>query len=105
MKTALFAKVIALLETGAVLASCESETAPPPAQDEGRAAKGEVLGGTISDDMLPLDTLRSQSPPQRAAPGGSGPSETEEGDDAAEVESDAPSEPVEVTEAEIEDAE
>ena len=38
MKTALFAKVIALLATGAVLASCESETAPPPAQDEGRAA-------------------------------------------------------------------
>ena len=105
MKFALSVKVIALLATGAVLASCESETAPPPAQDEGRAAKGEVLGGTISDDMLPLDTLRSQSPPQRAAAGGSGPGEADEGDEAGEVEIDAPSEPAEVTEAEIEDAE
>ena len=105
MKTALFAKVFALLATGAVLASCESETAPPPAQDEGRAAKGEVLGGTINDDMLPLDTLRSQSPPQRAAAGGSGRSDAEEGDDAVEVETDAPTEPAEVTEAEIESAE
>ena len=108
MKTTLFAKVIAMLATGAVLASCESETAPPSAQDEGRAAKGEVLGGTISDDMLPLDTLRSQSPPQRAATGGSGGSaqtDAEEGDNAAEVETNAPSEPVEATEAEIEDAE
>ena len=67
-----------------------------------------MLGGTISDDMLPLDTLRSQSPPQRAASGGSGGSaqtDAEEGDTAAEVETDAPSEAVEVTEAEIEDAE
>ena len=105
MKFALSVKVFALLATGVVLASCESETAPPPAQDEGRAAKGEVLGGTISDDMLPLDTLRSQSPPQRAAADGSGQSEAEEGDEAVEVESDAPSEPVEATEAEIEGAE
>ena len=104
MKFALSVKVIALLATGAVLASCESETAPPPAQDQGRAAKGEVLGGTISDDMLPLDTLRSQSPPQRAAAEGSGRSDAEEGDEAVEVETDAPSEPAEVTEAEIEDA-
>ena len=106
MKFALSVKVFALLATGVVLASCESETAPPPAQDEGRAAKGEVLGGTISDDMLPLDTLRSQSPPQRGAADGSGQNDdSEEGDEAVEVETDAPSEPVEATEAEIEDAE
>ena len=49
MKTALFAKVIAMLATGAVLASCESETAPPSAQDEGRAAKGEVLARSAQD--------------------------------------------------------
>ena len=71
MKFALSVKVFALLATGVVLASCESETAPPPAQDEGRAAKGEVLGGTISDDMIPLDRLRSQSPPVADAPAAS----------------------------------
>ncbi|XUU61886.1 hypothetical protein ACRAQ6_06370 [Erythrobacter sp. HA6-11] len=26
-------------------------------------AKGEILGGTISDDMLPLESVTSQSPP------------------------------------------
>ncbi len=29
---------------------------------ERRTAAGEVLGGTISDAMLPLDTVRSQAP-------------------------------------------
>lgn len=38
----------------------------------GGKAEGEVLGGTISDDMIPLDQLRSQSPPMRAAPGAGG---------------------------------
>ena len=31
----------------------------------------EVLGGTISDDMIPLDRLRSQSPPVADAPAAS----------------------------------
>ena len=29
---------------------------------------GEVLGGTISDAMIPIDRLRSQSPAVRPAP-------------------------------------
>ena len=33
------------------------------ADAERRTAAGEVLGGSISDDMLPLDTVTSQSPP------------------------------------------
>ena len=33
------------------------------AEGERKTAAGEVLGGTISDDMLPLDTVTSQSPP------------------------------------------
>ena len=99
------AKFAALLAISVVLAACESETAPPPAQDDGRGAKGEVLGGTISDDMLPLDTLRSQSPPQRAASGGTAQAEAGDDDGAVEIETGAPSEPAEVTEAEIEDAE
>ena len=30
--------------------------------DENAVAQGEVLEGTISDDMLPLETLTSQAP-------------------------------------------
>ena len=38
------------------------------AAPEGKIAAGEVLGGDISDDMLPLDTTRSVSPPGRSGP-------------------------------------
>jgi len=46
------------------LTGCEDEAEPVRDQAEtgGRAA-GEVLGGTISDDMLPLERLTSNSPP------------------------------------------
>ncbi|MCH2487714.1 MAG: hypothetical protein MK010_08240 [Erythrobacter sp.] len=47
-----------------MLAACGSDPAPAPSDDGRQGAEGEVRGGTISDDMLPLDTLRSQSPPQ-----------------------------------------
>ncbi len=51
----------------ALLAACSGGNAP---REEGGAgeAEGEVLGGSISDDMLPLDSLQSQSPPLKAAP-------------------------------------
>ena len=39
------------------------ETAP-----ERKSAAGEVLGGEVSDDMLPLDTARSTSPAGRSGP-------------------------------------
>lgn len=42
----------------ALLAACGGDT---PA-DDGRAASGEVLEGTISDSMLPLDRVRSEPP-------------------------------------------
>ncbi len=32
------------------------------ANSDKRTATGEVLSGTISDDMLPLDTVKSQAP-------------------------------------------
>ena len=35
---------------------------------ERRSAAGEVLGGEVNDDMLPLDTARSTSPAGRSAP-------------------------------------
>ncbi|MDA0818671.1 MAG: hypothetical protein O2879_00090 [Proteobacteria bacterium] len=37
----------------------------PDRADDAREAEGEVLGGSISDDMLSLDQLQSQSPPIR----------------------------------------
>lgn len=45
-----------------VLSACGEESVPEQQPDDERSARGEVLGGTISDDMLPLDTRRSQAP-------------------------------------------
>ena len=102
MITRLPVKFAALMVAGACLAACESESAPPPVEDDGRAtAEGEVLGGTISDEMLPLDTLRSQSPPQGSGSGSGGSS----AEGSTEVETDAASEPEEAVEAEVEQAE
>ena len=41
----------------ALLAACNEEPT-----DDGRAASGEVLEGTISDAMLPVDRVRSEPP-------------------------------------------
>ena len=49
------------------LAACEEEAAPEDTPNEtGGEASGDVLEGTISDDMLPFEDLTSTSPP---APG------------------------------------
>lgn len=49
-----------------MLAACgEEQSARDPSGDR-RTAAGEVRGGTISDAMLPLDTVRSQNPPLTA---------------------------------------
>ena len=89
-----------LLAAGAALLSACGDDAPAPEDGEEaeRNAQGEVLGGTISDDMLPLDRLRSQSPPLREAPtaqsGAPAPGTTDaavaEGEAAAEPEPEAP---------------
>lgn len=53
------------------LAACEDTDAPDAANgEEGGKAEGEVLGGTISDDMIPLEEIRSQSPPANRSEGG-----------------------------------
>jgi len=44
----------------ALLAACGEKADTGP---ERKTAAGEVLGGSISDAMLPLDTVQSQSPP------------------------------------------
>jgi hypothetical protein len=50
-------RLILVLAPLALLAACGEE----PAGD-GRAASGEVLEGTISDAMLPLDRVQSEPP-------------------------------------------
>ena len=49
-----------LLPAITLLAACGEQT--PERNADAREAEGEVLGGTISDEMLPLDQLQSQSP-------------------------------------------
>lgn len=50
----------------ALLAACGEKADTGP---ERKTAAGEVLGGSISDAMLPLDTVQSQSPPLRESVG------------------------------------
>ena len=59
------------LVVGAImLSACGGDAPPEETEAEAeRGAKGEVIGGTISDAMIPLDQLRSQSPPVPEAPG------------------------------------
>jgi hypothetical protein len=93
----------------ALLAACGEE---PAADGDGRSASGQVLEGSISDDMLPLDKVQSEPPllaPEKAprregAPGEPGQargaaSQTESDDEPAQPEADE-SEPDEETAAE-----
>ena len=47
------------------LGACGDDAVERGAEGDARTAAGEVRGGTISDAMLPLDTVQSQSPPLR----------------------------------------
>ena len=48
-----------LLPGAALLAACGGETPSEETPvEEGRDAQGEVVGGTISDAMIPIDRLR-----------------------------------------------
>jgi hypothetical protein len=79
----------------ALLAACGDE---PAADGDGRSASGQVLEGTISDDMLPLDKVQSEPPllaPEKAPPRQGAPGEPSQARGAAaEAEStDEPAEP------------
>ena len=54
-----------------LLAACGDDPAPSP-DDDARTASGEILEGTISDEMLPLETLQSQPPLVESSPGATG---------------------------------
>ena len=71
----------------AFLAACNQ--AADPAAPNDKRAEGEVLGGTISDSMIPLDQLRSQSPPLRVVPSEGGATESGDGNDGAPDATDA----------------
>ena len=58
------------------------------AEGERKSAAGEVLGGSISDDMLPLDSVTSQSPPLSEG-GGGAPDRKPSGQPAGSPETDA----------------
>ena len=73
----------------ALLAACNDAPA-----DEGRAASGEVLEGTISDAMLPIDTVKSEPPLEDPEAFAKVQSEAAE-DDAAAAEGETEGEPIE----------
>ena len=61
-------KPVLLIALLALLSACEEEAAPVENTEVGGEAAGEILGGTISDDMLPLEELTSTSPPAARRP-------------------------------------
>ena len=62
-----------------LLAGCDDD--PAPAVEDDRTASGEILEGSISDEMLPLDRLDSQPPLIRPRPAATD-TEDEAGDEA-----------------------
>lgn len=63
-------KRTALAGLALLLAGCGDQTATPA--EQGGAASGEVLPGSVSDAMIPLEQLESQAPlaPRQAIPTG-----------------------------------
>lgn len=70
----------------AMLGACGDGAATEGAE-AGAGARGEVLGGSISDSMIPLDELKSRAPAFKAtpAPAASGAGEGEGAGDTAEA--------------------
>jgi len=82
------------------LAACGDPSAAPA--EQGAAASGEVLAGSISDAMIPLDQLSSEAPlaPRQAIPIGDVDAEQPEvtpvpGIEGAPVEAPVPPAPAE----------
>lgn len=84
-----------------LLAACGDD--PAPVLEEGeREASEEVLERTISDDMLPLDQVRSQAPlaEPEAAEDGEGGAAGEEGEASQASEETQANEETQVSESE-----
>ncbi|MDE1467137.1 hypothetical protein [Aurantiacibacter sp. D1-12] len=77
-------KSFAILAAPVVLALAACGDDPAPVEgDENREASGEVLEGSISDGMIPLDELQSQAPLAAPEPGEDGEASSEDADQAA----------------------
>lgn len=76
-------RIVISLGLALALAACGGSDGKRDGSDE-RAAEGEVLGGTISDDMLPLESVQSQSPPMKVEPVAATSDDGEGGADAAQ---------------------
>ena len=80
-----------------IMSACQDE-APADEAGAGARVEGAVLGGTISDDMIPLGTLRSQSPPVRPSVDATGAESAENGEvGVAPPDPEASEEPAEAT--------
>ncbi len=78
------------------LSACGDEASEPVTTETGGEAAGEILGGTISDDMIALEELTSTSPPaerRASAPPGNAPAASEE-ESAPETAAPGPNGPV-----------
>ena len=78
----------AMLLAGALLVACGDEAVERDTSGDARTAAGEVRGGTISDAMLPLDSVRSQNPGLASETGGASSPSAQDGSEAQS--SDAP---------------
>jgi hypothetical protein len=74
----------------AVLTACGGKKDEGP---ERKTAAGEVLGGSISDAMLPLATVTSQSPPLRESASEDGEDATDSADKTPETTDEAEATP------------
>jgi hypothetical protein len=72
-----------------VLAACQGEKEPA----EASTAQGEILQGSASDAMLPLDTVRSQAPLAPIEVASGKPGKAKEGGAAAEEDASEGAEP------------
>ena len=70
VKTALRLSRLAPAAALLFLAACTDDAAP--VEDSGSSATGEVLPGSISDDMIASDSLQSQPPLMAEEPAASG---------------------------------
>ncbi|MDD3799143.1 MAG: hypothetical protein PHE36_08200 [Novosphingobium sp.] len=89
-------RVILALSPAVLLAACGDDASR---KEDGRTAAGEVLEGSISDAMIPLDQLKSQAPlagpDKTAASAGADAADGEAGaEDGATPATDAATDPV-----------
>ncbi len=80
-----FSRSALLLSSALVLAACGSDAeAPAEGAADGSGAAGDVQGGSISDDMLPLESVTSKAPSR----GGDEEGDGEEGGEEDDAETD-----------------